>query len=233
MSRPDELISDGGIFLNIFDIIGPVMTGPSSSHTAGAVRLGRLAASLLGARVSEAVMGLYGSFASTGLGHGTDRALVAGLMGWADDDMRIATSFEYAGDAGLSFSFKTIDLGELAHPNSVRFWLRDASGKECVLTGCSVGGGQVRITDIDGLRLEITGEMPTILAIHKDRAGVIAHVTGILASLDINVARMSVFRKKKGDIAAMVLETDQAVVEADLEQIRHLDHVISVRSITR
>ena len=209
------------------------MTGPSSSHTAGAVRLGRLAASVMGAEVSAAVIGLHGSFASTGVGHGTDRALVAGLMGWADDDTRIATSFDYAGNAGLSYSFKTIDLGELAHPNSVRFWLRSSDGKECVLTGCSVGGGQVRITDINSIQLEITGEMPTILTIHKDRTGVIAHVTGILAKREINVARMSMFRKKKGDIAAMVVETDQAVGEADLEQIRHLDHVVEVRNITR
>lgn len=219
--------------MNIFDVIGPVMTGPSSSHTAGAVRLGRLARSLLGGDVAEAIMGLHGSFASTGPGHGTDRALVAGLMGWADDDPRIVDAFSYTASSGLQYSFKTVDLGDLAHPNSVRFWLKNRKGEECVLTGCSVGGGQVLITDMDGIRLEITGEMPTILTVHEDRPGVISNVTRILAERQINVARMSVFRKKKGDVAAMVAETDQPVAAADLEKIGSLDHVIKVRSLRR
>lgn len=222
-----------GISLDIFDIIGPVMTGPSSSHTAGAVRLGRLAASILGTEVAEAVMGLHGSFACTGEGHGTDRALVAGLMGWADDDPRIAQPFEAATAAGIHYSFERLDLGESAHPNSVRFFLRGNDGERCTITGCSVGGGGVRITDIEDIRLEITGEMPTLLTMHEDRPGIIANVTRILAERQINVATMNVFRKKKGDIAAMVVETDQPVASSDLERIRGLDHMIKVRNIRR
>ncbi|WP_424357089.1 L-serine ammonia-lyase, iron-sulfur-dependent subunit beta [Methanocella sp. MCL-LM] len=219
--------------MDIFDIIGPVMTGPSSSHTAGAVRLGRLAASILGTEVSEAVMGLHGSFACTGEGHGTDRALVSGLMGWTDDDPRIAQPFEAAEAAGIRYSFENVDLGELAHPNSVRFSLLGRKGESCTITGSSVGGGRVLITAIDDIRLEITGEMPTLFVLHGDRPGVIAGVTRILAERQINVARMSMFRKKKGDLAAMVVETDQPVTGGDLERIGWLENIIKVRNVRR
>jgi len=208
------------------------MTGPSSSHTAGAVRLGRLAAAILGAEVSEASMEMHGSFASTGQGHGTRQALVAGLMGWKDDDRRIPESFAYASQAGLAFEFIMTDLGESAHPNSVRFRLVGKNGETLTTTGCSIGGGRVRIVEVNGISVDIAGELPTLLTFHYDRAGVVAGITRVLAEHGINVATMSVYRKRKGEIAVMVVGTDQPAEEAELQTIEQFDHVIAVRNLS-
>ncbi|GMB00765.1 L-serine ammonia-lyase, iron-sulfur-dependent subunit beta [Pelosinus sp. IPA-1] len=217
--------------MNIFDVIGPVMIGPSSSHTAGAVRLGNLALSILGEDVKEAVIGLHGSFAQTYRGHGTDVALVAGLQGWATDDERIPKSFEVAKDAGIAISFKTIQLGDFAHPNSVRFWLTGVRGNQCVVTGKSIGGGRVVITSIDDFPVEFSGDFPTILTMHYDRPGAIAIVTSILSTQGVNVAQMKVFRKEKGGLAAMIVETDQPIDDRTYEGIGKLPHIQSVRRI--
>ena len=217
--------------MNIFDVIGPVMIGPSSSHTAGAVRLGKLALAILGEPVKEAVIGLHGSFAQTYRGHGTDVALVAGLQGWATDDMRIPKSFESAKQAGMTITFKIINLGDLAHPNSVRFWLTGISGNTCTVTGISIGGGRISITNIDDFPVEFSGEFPAILTMHRDRPGAIALVTSILSTQGVNVAQMKVFRKQKGGLAAMIVETDQPIDDAEYEVISKLPHIQSVRRI--
>lgn len=217
--------------MNIFDVIGPVMIGPSSSHTAGAVRLGNLALAILGEPVKEAVIGLHGSFAETYKGHGTDLALAAGLQGWATDDARIPKAFEAVQEAGIIISFKGINLGDLAHPNSVKFWLTGIKGKQCKVTGTSIGGGRVSITNIDDFPVELSGEFPAILTMHNDRPGAIAFVTSILSTHGVNVAQMKVFRKQKGGLAAMIVETDQPVDDAEFELIGKLPHIESVRRI--
>jgi len=217
--------------MNIFDVIGPVMIGPSSSHTAGAVRLGNLALAILGESVKEAVIGLHGSFAQTYKGHGTDLALAAGLQGWATDDARIPTAFEAIHEAGIGISFEKINLGDLAHPNSVKFWLTGINGKTCKVAGASIGGGRVSINNIDDFPVEFSGEFPAILTMHHDRPGTIALVTSILSTHGVNVAQMRVFRKQKGGLAAMIVETDQPVNDTEVEVISKLPHIESVRRI--
>ncbi|WP_378952898.1 L-serine ammonia-lyase, iron-sulfur-dependent subunit beta [Pelosinus sp. sgz500959] len=217
--------------MNIFDVIGPVMIGPSSSHTAGAVRLGNLALAILGEPVQEAVIGLHGSFAQTYRGHGTDLALVAGLQGWATDDARIPKAFEAVEQAGIKISFKIINLGDLAHPNSVNFSLIGISGNHCKVTGVSIGGGRVCITNIDDFPVDFNGEFPAILTMHHDRPGAISLVTSVLSTHGVNVAQMKVFRKQKGGLAAMIVETDQPVDDAEFKAIGNLPHIESVRRI--
>lgn len=218
--------------MNIFDIIGPVMVGPSSSHTAGAVRLGNAARAIMGQELSAAVIGLHGSFAQTGRGHGTDLALVAGLMGWSTDDLRIPESFTYAQQAGLQYSFRHINAGDAAHPNFVKFWLTGRDGAEGQVAGASIGGGRVIIREVDGFPLEFTGDFPTILTLHEDRPGAIAEVTGILSKHGVNIAQMRVFRRNKGGLASMVLETDQPVDTDDLAVVAGLPMIKTVRCIS-
>lgn len=217
--------------MNLFDIIGPVMVGPSSSHTAGAVRLGNLGRAILNEPLAEVTIGLHGSFAQTGQGHGTDLALVAGLMGWATDDLRIPQAFVYAKQAGISFVFQTIHLGEAVHPNVVRFEMKGVNGKTCEVVGTSVGGGRVLINEVDGFPLEFSGEYPTLLTMHKDQPGAIAVVTGVLSTHGVNIAQMRVFRRKKGGLACMVVETDQSINKQNFEDLLALPMVHLVRRI--
>ncbi|MDF2568512.1 MAG: sdhB 1 [Sporomusa sp.] len=217
--------------MNIFDIIGPVMVGPSSSHTAGAVRLGNAARAILGQPVAEAVIGLHGSFAQTGRGHGTDLALIAGLLGWPTDDLRIPSAFDYAREAGLQYSFQNINAGDAAHPNFVRFWLTGRNGVESQVAGASIGGGRVIISEVDGFPLEFSGDFPTILTLHEDRPGAVAEVTGILSKRGVNIAQMRVFRRNKGGLASMVLETDQPVDDSDIAAVAELPMIKAVRCI--
>lgn len=217
--------------MNLFDIIGPIMVGPSSSHTAGAVRLGNVARAILSKPIAEAEISLYGSFAKTGRGHGTDLALVAGLMGWAPDDLRICQAFEYAKKENLVYSFHFLPSADTIHPNMVKFGLTDIQGTKCDLLGSSVGGGRIMINEIDGFPLEFTGEFPTLITLHEDRPGVIALVTSILSQERVNVAQMKVFRQDKGRLACMVLETDQPVNDEDLAALTALPMLKSVRRI--
>ncbi|MBM7866874.1 L-serine ammonia-lyase, iron-sulfur-dependent, subunit beta [Heliobacterium gestii] len=217
--------------MNIFDVIGPVMIGPSSSHTAGAVRLGNVARLILGEAVMEARIGLHGSFAETHRGHGTDRALVAGLLGWATDDLRIPNSFEFAETAGLAVTFSDINLGELAHPNSVRFNLIGQAGTRSDVTGASIGGGRVQVTRVDDFPVELTGDFATLLVTHHDQPGVISLVTAVLGQQGINIAQMRVSREQKGARALMVLETDQTVTDEALRAIAALPPVERARRI--
>lgn len=217
--------------MNFFDVIGPVMIGPSSSHTAGAVRLGNMALAILGQDLQEAKIGLHGSFAETYRGHGTDLALVAGLQGWQPDDQRIPDSFAHASQQGIKYHFYPVQLGELAHPNSVRMELTGKNGETCQVTGASVGGGRVVITNVDGFPLELTGEFPALLVVHQDRPGAIALVTAILSNRGVNIAQMRVFRKLRGGSALMVVETDEAVGDGELKAIAALPPVTAIRSI--
>ena len=215
---------------SVFDVVGPVMIGPSSSHTAGACRIGALARSVFGATPSKAHILLHGSFASTGHGHGTDLALVAGLLGMRLDDARISNAFELARDAGLAFDFAEIDLGD-AHPNTAVFELTDSGGREMRVQGCSMGGGDVVITRIDGYEVELTGELPVLVISHMDRPGEIASVTGVLAASHVNIASMQVSRERKGAHALMLIATDAEVDSLTAEKIAEQPGVVSVRRV--
>ena len=196
--------------LDIFDILGPVMVGPSSSHTAGAVRIGRMARTLLGGEPVKARIGLYGSFAETGQGHGTDRALVAGLLGMKPGDLDIPRSFEGAAERGLSFAFETVRLRE-AHPNTAVLTVEDARGKTLELQAASTGGGRIRVDRLNGVEVCFTGMFNTLIVRHQDIAGEVANVTRELADVKINIANMSLCRDRRGGDALMVIETDQRV----------------------
>lgn len=202
--------------ISVFDIIGPIMVGPSSSHTAGAVRLGQVGRAILGRQPTTARVELHGSFAQTGKGHGTDRGLIAGLLGLATDDPGLRESFEMAEPAGLSFSFEETDLGEDAHPNTARLTLGDGL-RTVEVTGASVGGGLVEITAIDGYDVSFGCEYDTILVLAEDRPGTINEVTGWLARLGVNIAFLRVERNKRGGDAIMIIETDHPVDPQVLE----------------
>lgn len=215
---------------SLFDIIGPVMIGPSSSHTAGAVRLGELARAVFGGQPARADVELHGSFASTGRGHGTDLALTAGLLGMRPDDPGIRTAREAAAAAGVDVSFADADLGEV-HPNTARITLRDDNGREVVVQGSSVGGADVVLTRIDGFDVSISGELPVLIVEHNDRPGVIAAVSEILARHGANVASMEVSREMRGARALMVLETDHAVDADTVAEIAAAPAVSGVRVV--
>jgi L-serine dehydratase len=190
-----------------FDIIGPDMIGPSSSHTAGANRLGAMARKIARGDIKRTTVHLHGSFAKTFRGHGTDRALVAGLLGISASDERLKDALKLADDSGFSYEFRKADLGDV-HPNTVKFSIEQSSGKTLEIMGASIGGGNIEITEIDGLKLRLTGEYPTLITRHRDYPGVISMVTGILAEHEINIAFMSVYRHSKGEDAFMVIEAD-------------------------
>ena len=187
--------------MNVFDIIGPVMIGPSSSHTAGAVRLGRVAWKILGEDVVQADIQLAGSFAQTYRGHGTDKALIAGIMGMHSDDERIRRSLELARERGLAFSFREEDIPG-AHPNTALISLVGEHGARAVVQGASVGGGNILITQINGMAVSFTGQYNTLLVLHHDQPGVIAAVTNFIASSDLNIGNFRLSRPRKGGEAA-------------------------------
>lgn len=213
--------------MNSFDIIGPVMVGPSSSHTAGAVKIGRLARRLLGEPVKRAEIFFHGSFLATGKGHGTDKALVAGLLGFAVDDPRIADSFRWADESGMTYRLSGVDLGDV-HPNSVKLLLTGRNGHSVRLTAASVGGGAVQITEIDGLSVSFSGDSPTLIITNPDKPGQVNQVTALLGQDNINVAAMLLHRAERGGCAVMVLECDQKVPEDVVKRLSALEGILKV-----
>ena len=215
--------------LDIFDILGPVMVGPSSSHTAGAVRIGRMGRTLLGGTPVRAEIGLYGSFAETGRGHGTDRALVAGLLGMRPDDLDIPRSFQLAEERGMAFAFHTARLRE-AHPNTAVLSLEAEDGHHLELEAASTGGGRIRVTRLNGVEVDFTGAFNTLIVRHRDRAGILASVARELSKARVNIANMSLCRDRRGGDALMVIETDQKVMPvarqlvADIPGVAHLTY---------
>ena len=214
--------------MNIFDVIGPVMVGPSSSHTAGAVRIGYVARQLLGEEVREAKILLYGSFLATGKGHGTDKALTAGLLGMQTDDYRIPKSIEIAEDKGMKIAFGEAVLKE-AHPNTAQLYLKGISGKTMELVGQSLGGGRINIAEIDGIETNFSGENPTLIVHNLDQPGHVSEVTSMLAHKGVKIATMQLYRSSKGGKAVMVVECDQEVPQ---EGIRWLERVEGVLKVT-
>lgn len=196
--------------MNIFDILGPVMVGPSSSHTAGAVRIGFITRTLLGSRPVKASIGLHGSFAATGKGHGTDRAIVAGLLGMKPDDMRIPDSFSVAGKEGLDFTIQNMQIAG-AHPNTALITVEGEDGKALEVQASSLGGGRIMLNKLDGILVNCTGESPTLIIYNKDRPGYVAAVTSMLAQESVNIATLQLYRGKKGGHAVMVIEIDQKI----------------------
>jgi L-serine dehydratase len=214
----------------VFDMLGPIMVGPSSSHTAGAVRLGLMAGKILGTKIIEARIYLHGSFAETGKGHGTHLALTAGLLGMQPDDERIRLASKLAEEAGLRIQFEKRNLGEV-HPNSVRFYLTGPGGEKAETTGCSVGGGRILITEINEFSVEFMGEYPTLVLLYADSPGMVAEITKVLAAAGVNIAQMKVSREGRGRTALAVIETDEKIREEVIEKIRKLPKIDRVMFI--
>ena len=212
--------------VSLLDIIGPVMVGPSSSHTAGACRLGLLARCLVGGTPQRARVELHGSFARTGEGHGTDKAIVAGLMGFRPDDERIRDALEIADREGLQYTFEKTKLGEeeKVHPNSVRITV-ERGDRKSVMLGSSLGAGRVLVTEIDGYPVEISGSFNTIVLVAEDVRGSIARIATILADDGLNIATLRLTRKERGGDAFMVIELDETPDEKARDDIRSLPWV--------
>ena len=208
--------------MSVFDIIGPRMIGPSSSHTAGAARLAQVAGKIAGPDITDVVFTLYGSFSHTSQGHGSDRALVAGILGMGPDDERLRSSFSIARQQGLRFSFEISDE-ETPNANTVRICTKNRAGRSCSVTGVSVGGVAILITEINGVAVELAGEYPTVILEYVDKPGIIAAVSTALAQEHINIAFMRVFRHGKGRKAFMVIETDQLLPPGLTDHIKSVD----------
>ena len=212
--------------VSLLDIIGPVMVGPSSSHTAGACRLGLLARCLVGGTPQSARVELHGSFARTGEGHGTDKAIVGGLMGFRPDDERLRTALEIAEREGLDYRFEKTTLGEDSevHPNTVRMTVQRGD-RRSVMVGSSLGAGRVLVTEIDGYPVEVTGNYHTIVLVAEDVKGSVARIAGVLADDGLNIATLRLTRKERGGDAFMVIEIDEPPGEHVRDHIRDLPWV--------
>lgn len=213
--------------MNMLDIIGPVMVGPSSSHTAGAVRIGKISGKLMGEPIAKACIYLHGSFLATGKGHGTDRAIVAGLLGMDVDDKQIPDSFEIAQEKGLQFTIEGIMLAD-AHPNSVKLNLTGVSGRSLEIVAASIGGGQIKVCKIDGLPANFGGDYPTLVVHNQDQPGHVTEVTSMLAHKSVNIATMQLYRDGRGGNAVMVLELDQEVPMESIAWLEHFEGIIKV-----
>ena len=213
--------------MNIFDIVGPVMVGPSSSHTAGAVRIGFVSRKLMGESIKSVQLLLYGSFLATGKGHGTDRALVAGLLGMLPDDERVPFAFEEAKKAGMDFAFGEANLKE-AHPNSVVLKMVGESGKKLEVIAASLGGGRMKICQIDGREANFCAEYPTLIVQNLDQPGCVATVTTLLSMLGINIATLQLYRDSRGGAAVMVVECDREVPKESIVLLEQQDNIEQV-----
>jgi L-serine dehydratase len=213
--------------MNIFDIIGPIMIGPSSSHTAGAVRIGRVSRKLLGEPAVKAEIGLGSSFAYTYKGHGTDKALIAGILGLGPEDERIRESLLLAATAGLQYSFRELNMPR-AHPNTVKISLTGTSGHKCEIVGTSVGGGNILINRINGMDTAFSCENDTLVVLHRDAPGAIAGVTAIVADSGVNICNFRLSRQNKGGEAVMTIEVDGIGADRILETLKEAPMVIDV-----
>ena len=213
--------------IGTFDILGPNMIGPSSSHTAGALRIAFIAGKMIGKAVSVKFV-LYGSFARTYHGHGTDRALVGGILGYHPDDERIRDSFEHAKEAGLEFSFEENFTDKEIYPNTVDIYVKDENGASLSLRGKSIGGGNAVITRLNGVDVELTGNYSTMVIEHIDKKGPLAFVTTVLSAYDLNIGSLRLYRESKGKIAYAIIEVDSDVPSQMVNAIRGFDAVRNV-----
>jgi L-serine dehydratase len=210
------------ILVSLFDILGPVMVGPSSSHTAGACRLGQMARSILGGTPTRAHIKLHGSFAATGDGHGTKRAIVGGLVGLPPDDLRLRDAFHEAEDAGLAWDFENVDLGVDAHPNSVVIDL-ERDDEKVTVRGASIGGGQIEVTELNGFPVSLGGDYHTLVVLARDEPGTIMAIAGRFAAQHINLATMRVDRTGRHKDALMTIEADSPIPDSLLDDLREFD----------
>ena len=221
--------------MDIFDIIGPVMIGPSSSHTAGAVRLGRVVNKIAdGEKLERVIFTLSGSFARTYKGHGTDRALLAGILGYHSWDEEVRDALDIAAERGLPYEFICQDIPN-AHPNTARIHFTFADGREGEVEGASIGGGNIRVNYVNGMRVEFSGDYSTILILHQDRPGVIANVTHLMREEypEVNINNFRLSRKERGGDAIMTIELDSGVSERVTDDLRALDDVENALLIKR
>lgn len=216
--------------MNIFDIMGPIMVGPSSSHTAGAARIGYVSRQLLGENLKKAEILLHGSFAATGKGHGTDKAIVAGLMGMMPDDERIPDSFDIAKSQGIELSVGEALL-KTEYANACLLNLESVNGRSLSIMAASLGGGRISIEQIDGIDTHFSGDYPTLIVHNLDQPGHVAEVTSTLAHKSVNIATLNLYRDKRGGYAVMIVETDQDIPETAIKWIEHLEGVIKVTYI--
>ena len=212
--------------ISMFDIIGPNMIGPSSSHTAGALRIAHLAGKLAHSKILSVTFILSGSFAWTYHGHGTDRALVGGILGFLPDDERIRDSFRLADDAGLIYQFIENTTEKDIHPNTVDIILHCENDRKIELRGESVGGGTAVIRRLNGVDIALTGTYPTLIVHHKDRKGVLAYITTVCSGIDLNIAFMKVYRKAKGDSAYAIIEVDSPILPSIVDVLMCHDAII-------
>lgn len=210
--------------MNIFDVVGPVMVGPSSSHTAGAVRIGYIARKLLAEQPRKVQINLYGSFLATGEGHGTKKAIVAGLLGMQTDDEKIPMAFELAKQQGVDVSFGEANLKD-AHPNTAQLILQGISGQTIEVVGQSVGGGRINIASIDGIETNFSGDYPTLVVHNQDGPGYVSAVSTLLTEQGINIAYMQLYRSNRGGDAVMVAECDQEVPQHVMERLKQVDGI--------
>ncbi|MEN8077296.1 L-serine ammonia-lyase, iron-sulfur-dependent subunit beta [Clostridioides difficile] len=210
--------------IGIFDVLGPIMIGPSSSHTAGAARLGKIAGTIVNKPIKEVSFLLHGSFKETYKGHGTDRALVAGILGFLPDDPNLKDSISIANEKGIIIRFLPADLGQV-HPNTVKFLIKDIDDIEWEVLGSSIGGGLVEILEINGKKVKITGEYPTIITCHDDIPGTVSKISTLFYENKINIAFMSLGRNQKGKDATMTLEVDTTISDKIINEIKSINGV--------
>ena len=216
--------------ISIMDVIGPVRIGPSSSHTAGAARLGGAARALCGKTFNRAEFGLHGSFAKTYRGHGTDLALLAGIIGMSPEDGRIPDAFQIAAEQGLAWKFFEKQM-EGVHENAVEIRLFDGEEQVLCMVGSSIGGGRIMINDLNGCRIDLSAELPAIVISHMDRKGMIHQITSVLLDEDMNVGTLKLTRNTKGEHALSIIEVDESVDDKILERLRRIPDVLSVQAV--
>lgn len=214
----------------LFDVIGPVMIGPSSSHTAGAVRIGYLAGKIFGEKPAKLTFKLYNSFSKTGKGHGTDKGLLGGVLGYDVDNEKIKTAYQEADKLGIDYAFEYLE-DYTRHPNSVDVILENDNIGKMEISGISVGAGEVAITKIDGYKFNINGDYDTIILIYKDKPGMIYRVTALLQSQNINIASMHCDRKAKGKQASMGLCIDGGISDFVIKELQNIEEVYLIRNI--
>lgn len=214
--------------ISVFEVLGPIMIGPSSSHTAGAAKIARIARSVANEDIKRVVFGLHGSFAKTYKGHGTDKALVAGILGMKEDDENIRNSFTIAEMNGIDYQFREVELNN-AHDNSVLIEVIDSHNKYHKLIGASIGGGSVIITNIDDFDVEITAENPVIIIKMKDTKGMVSEISSLLAKNNINIGVMRVSRNEKGSEASTVIETDEEISHTIIDELKKIENLYDVK----
>ena len=215
-------------YVSVFDVLGPNMIGPSSAHTAGAAVIAFLAHKMIAPPLKKVDFTLYGSFSKTYHGHGTDRALLGGMMGFNTDDIRIRNSFQIAAERGLAYSFTPCDSETDIHPNTVDIRMENTRGQVMTVRGESLGGGKVRISRINGVSVDFTGDYSTVIVVQQDKPGVVAHITKVLSDSNVNIAFMRLFRESKGNTAYTIVESDGRFPEGIAEPLRNNPNVHDV-----